>query len=37
VERVVYLPLTKGETEAFCNSADVVRDVLDGVQDIWSD
>jgi L-lactate dehydrogenase len=37
VERVVHLPLDEEETEAFRNSADVVRGVLDGVQDLLSD
>jgi L-lactate dehydrogenase len=37
VERVVYLPLSQKETEAFRNSADVVRGVLDGVRDLLGD
>jgi L-lactate dehydrogenase len=34
VERVVYLPLNERETEAFRDSADVVRGVLDDVEDL---
>jgi L-lactate dehydrogenase len=37
IERVVYLPLSAEETEAFCDSAGVVRSVLDDVKDLLGD
>jgi L-lactate dehydrogenase len=37
IERVVYLPLNEEETDAFCNSANVVRSVLDSVEDLLGD